>query len=315
MGDAPFHDEESFFEWLRNLAPWEQDTILDHRGPKGRGKSNGMAYIMFRTDATLTPQEALLTLCYNQEQYAKRYRALREERRIDQNRPKFIWGDDADQLFDRRGHGTRGNRAMLGLVRKARDQLRAIQQLGTQDDFLEGPLSVGGTFVRLIYATPGEAKVYWPRRDKMLEGITNWDYVFTLVFPDPNGQEAKEPIFTGPWPSYHEFWTKGYQPERRRLTSDGTTDLLLVLDPNGPERQSLNPTLKDAIVAEWNLDQKAPVTELVRRLRAKGTAVSYNYARDVVSTHRATTTNTGNEVGTDTHGEQGVLPAPAAEAP
>jgi hypothetical protein len=294
--DAPFHDADSFFAWLASLAQWELDVILDHRGPKGRGKSNGMFYIMLRVDPKLTPQEAFLFLCYNKEQYAKVYRAVREQRRAESVRPKFIWGDDADQLFDRRAHGTLGNRAMLGLVRKARDQLRAIQQLGTQDDFLEGPLLAGGLFVRLIYKVPGEARVYWPRRSEMLDGEVKWDYVFTLVFPDPKT-------------AYPESW-KAYQLERRRLTSDGTEELLAVIDPDGAERQASNPTLKDAIVAECQAYPAGKTTEIVARLRAKGVQVTYNYARLV----RQGIMPTPAPNGTDKHGSTAASPGQPAGA-
>lgn len=290
--DAPFHDDASMHTWLRGLALRELDCVVEYRGRKGSGKSGAMLWDQFVIDPERTPEEAYRSLCYSPKQFAGVYTAVREDRKTERKRPKFIWGDDADQLFDRRAHASQRNRAMLGLVRKARDQLRSIQQLGTQDDFLEAPLLHGGLFIRIIFETPFEGKVYWPIHNKMLEGDPKWEYVCTIVYPDP-------------YEVYPVTW-RGYQSERRKLTETGTEELLDVIDPK-PVAASNEETLKAALIAERDRDVTASIAQIVRNMKAKGVEVSYGYARQVLATTPRVKLNTVSG------GSQPALPAAAPQ--
>jgi hypothetical protein len=265
------------YTWLRNLAAREQDCTIEDRGAKGSGKSNGMFWTILQVLGPRVPdgvavQTALDALCYNRPQYAAIFRRIRAARDAgDWDSPMFIWGDDADQLFDRRAHATGGNRAMLGLYRKSRDQLRSIQLLGTQDDFLEGPILEGGNYVKRIYTSQGVADVYWPVWNKRREGDPKWEYLFTQEFPDPHV-------------TYPVTWRTKYQPARRRLTTDTMDDLLEIIDPQKPQ-QGEAPTVKQAIIREHEADPGASSAEVTRRLLGKGVSVTYNYVNLIIRQH------------------------------
>lgn len=196
------------------------DVNIEIRGPKGWGKS-ALAFALTRALSPGFQDWAALT--YSHEDYARRYREIREARKAGDRGVQVIWVDDAARLFDRRGHMTKKNRAMLTINRTMRSQLGAVQILLTQDNLLEQPLREGGNYVLFMLDRPFHAYHYWLKTDPLYQSDPKLIRGFPLRWPNPERQ-------------YPEAWA-AYKVVRARMTDDLTEELLDDIAPVRKPRQ------------------------------------------------------------------------------
>lgn len=200
---------QQFLDVVRRLLAAQMDVNIELRGPKGWGKSS----FAFAIQRLLVPGfEDFNALVYSHVDYARRYRDIRARRLAGDRAPQFIWVDDAARIFDRRGHMTRKNRAMLTINRTMRSQLGAVQFLLTQDDLLEEPLREGGNYFLFILDRPYHAFYYHLQVDPHYRGTPRLERRFPCTWADPVA-------------AYPEVWRR-YQQVRERMTDELTDELL-----------------------------------------------------------------------------------------
>lgn len=217
---------------IRNLLASQMDVNIEIRGPKGWGKS---ALALGLCKALSPGFQEWDALAYSHEDYARRYRQIRERRKGGNRDVQVIWVDDAARLFDRRGHMTKKNRAMLTINRTMRSQLGAVQILLTQDDLLEQPLREGGNYVLFILDRPFHAYHYWLKGDPLYRSEPRLMRGFPMRWPNPNV-------------AYPVTWAQ-YQVVRQRMTDDLTDELLADIAPEERERVKRKAVKPEAVLA------------------------------------------------------------------
>lgn len=258
MTIAPFRDPDSFYRYMRGLAPRGQDLTVEVRAPKGWGKSAMILWAQFRTNPDLRLKDALKTLIYSHRDFVEAYRHVRDLRKDGDLSPRFLWVDDASRLFDKRRHMTTRNTEMLQVYRTMRDSSRAVMFLGTQDDFLEAPVKSGGNYCLIEFTRKYRAMVKWPvRRPSGVE----MEEVFAFGVPDPEK-------------AYPLTWAT-YQQARARATDRLHDELLESIETgkNGDGSKKRTGPSKKARVLEYV--KKHPKATSIEVGKAVGCTAGY----------------------------------------
>lgn len=160
-------------------------------------------------------------MCYNHKQYvtvAKRLRGIRKrEDAAKQARSlQILWMDDATRIANRRDHMTKKNKRFLDFMRTSRDAIESVQLVGTQDDFVERPMMEIGPYLLILFKSPYQGWICWPKRDEMMKEEPRWVPMFPMRAPKP------EDAYPSLWPAYKN--------ERRRLTDELQNQALKALE-------------------------------------------------------------------------------------
>lgn len=225
-------DAGHLIRYIKHLLSSQMDVNIELRGPKGWGKSS-LALALCR--ALVPDFQEWDALAYSHEDYARRYRQIRDRRKAGDRSVQVLWVDDAARLFDKRGHMTKKNRAMLTINRTMRSQLGAVQILLTQDDLLEKPLREGGNYVLFILDRPFHAFNYWLKADPLYREEPQLRRGFPMSWPNPNA-------------AYPDAWAE-YQRVRQQMTDDLTEELLADIAPEERERVKRKAVKPEAVLA------------------------------------------------------------------
>ena len=182
--------------WIKWHLRNQRDVVIELRGPKGFGKSAMMYHLVQRLRPGYNFRDSL---CYSHKQYVQvvtRLRKLRKKQPRDRRSIEFVWADDGTKIFNRRNALSSKNKNVLDFARTSRNQIQAIQLIGTQDDLVERPMMESGPYLLLLFEQPYRATICWPQYDELLRVQdpvkTKWKY----KCPKP------EIVYPNGWASY-----------------------------------------------------------------------------------------------------------------